>query len=88
MKYFEKTENGKILAWGAVITDREIPYETTQQRYDEIKAVADSVSLNDGEYIVFNTDLSYEIFVAEEEATEEDYLNALNQLGVNTNEEE
>lgn len=89
--YQKNTENGYIVSIAKGVTHGNI----TEEEYNAILAVIRSKpTAPEGYDYKLREDLTWELFEIptpepeEEEATEEDYKEALNQLGGNTDEEE
>lgn len=92
MKYYKIVENGYILLFGTNCGGTEI----TREEYDELQEVFQSRPIPEAGYDYrLKEDLTWEQYEVptdpepvEEDAGEEDYQNALEEFGVNFDEEE
>ena len=92
MRCYKIVENNIIIAIGIGLGGEEIE----KAQYDEIYEKIKNIPQADGGYAYkLKENLEWELVeekvetdIVEEEATEQDYIEALNELGVDTNEEE
>ena len=84
MSYYKTESNGYILAIGTGNVGKEIP----ESEYNELLSIIHSVPNKDGYGYRLKTDLTWEeyelppIADTDDEATESDYIEALQDLGV------